>query len=416
MTAPETTALPTRTAFRVFWSGQAVSFVGSEVSQFALPIVGIVTLKAAPAALGVLVAAGLVPNLLAPFFAGPIVDRVRKRGLMLGTDLLRAALVAAVPLLYVTGLLDLAALAVLAFATGTLSVLFDVAYFAFLPALVPPADLVYANGRLEASRSGATLVGPGLAGALVQLLAAPFALLVDAATFLFSAATLGALRGVTAGEPEPAPPQRYLRTVAEGFTAIARYPALRLLGLGSGAFNFFAAASMTVTALYVIRGLGVAVGAYGVATALGGLGGLLAGTLAPRITARIGLRPAFCGGLFVAALGECVIVAAPPHHGWTVGFVTLSGFVGSLGATVYVVTNASLRQILVPAPLRGRIYATMRMLNRSSMPPGALLGGLLATFTSPLFTLVCVVLGQVAVAMVFTRYRRLLPARLDGSS
>ncbi|HEY3606289.1 MAG TPA: MFS transporter [Pseudonocardiaceae bacterium] len=398
----------------VFLGGQTVSFAGSEVTAFALPLVGVLTLNAGAAQMGLLTAAGLLPHALSPLFAGPIVDRSAKRPVMIATDLARAVLLLAVPALFGLHALTLPVLAVLAFVIGLLSVLFDTSCFAFLPLLVPEAGLMRANGRLEAARSAAQTVGPAGAGVLVQLFGAPIALVADAVSFLVSAVTVRATR-VT--DPRPAASgdggvRGYLSSVAAGFTAVLGRPVLRLLGLGSGAFNLCAAVSLTVTALYVLRLLGLSAVVYGVAIAVGCLGGVFAGMVAERITDRVGVPWTFCGGLLVASVADVLLVLARPHTVAAVAILVGSQLVATFGATLYVATNAALRQRLVPADLRGRVYATMRLLNRSSMPVGALLGGWLAMGTSPRIALLVAGLGQILTAAVFTSLRRLLPPGL----
>src|SRR5581483_6035524 len=158
--------------------GQTVSQVGTQITLLALPLLAITTLHATPFQVGLLAASETLPFLLVGLPAGVWVDRARRRPLLILTDLGRAVLLATIPVAKALGGLTLGQLFVVAFGTGTLTVLFDVAYLAYVPSVVDADALLKANSRLEISRSGAQLVGPGLGGALVEAVTAPFAILV----------------------------------------------------------------------------------------------------------------------------------------------------------------------------------------------------------------------------------------------
>jgi MFS family permease len=403
---------------RLFVSGQAVSFVGSEVTAFAMPLIGVVTLDASPVEMGWLTAASMIPHVLSPFFAGPIVDRSNARHVMIVADVLRATVLVSIPVCYVLGLLTLSLLALLAFAVVLFSVLFDSAFFAFVPQLVPPDQLVKLNGRVEGVRSGAQTVGPGVAGWLVGGLGAPITLLVNVGGFLVSAVILGVVKIPSDTRERPSDRaggvfHNYWHTVGEGFAEVWLDSRLRLLGLGSGAYNLFYAASVTVIAMLVMRTIGLTSTEYGLAVALGCLGGVGAGFKAEAISLRLGVRVALCSGLCVASLCDVLIGLLPQDR--TAAFVALvvAEMLGSFGVTVYVVTNASLRQVIVRPELRGRVYSTMRFLNRAVMPIGALLGGFVGSFLSIRVAVLCAGIGQVLTAVVFFACRHALPMSAD---
>ena len=157
--------------FNAFWLGETVSLLGSEIGTIALPLAAVLTLDASPAQLGIVNAARFAPFLLFTLLAGVVVDRSRKRPLMIGADLGRAVLTALIPALAVLGFLSIGSLAVLAFAIGSCTVVFDVAYLAYVPVLVRPDRLVEANGKLAASQSAAEIAR--LTTAPVELLCAP---------------------------------------------------------------------------------------------------------------------------------------------------------------------------------------------------------------------------------------------------
>ena len=172
--------------FLKFWAGSAISDVGSQVTALAVPLIAVLTLDATPWQMGLLSAAGGAPILLVGLFAGVWVDRVRRRPVMIATDLGRAALLLIVPLAAVAGVLRIEILYAVLLLSGALTVLFDVAHLSFVPSLVTPDRLVEGNSKLESTSAAAQVAGPSVGGVLVSLLTAPFALLVDALSFLVS--------------------------------------------------------------------------------------------------------------------------------------------------------------------------------------------------------------------------------------
>lgn len=207
--------------FRAYWAGHTVSQVGTAVTSIALPLVALFELDPSAGEVGLIGAAEFLPYLLLTLPAGALVDRVRRRPLMVGCDLWRAAVLALVPIASVAGFLSLPLLVVVVFAAGAATVFFDVAYLSVLPSLVRREQIVAANGALETSRSAASVVGPGVGGALVGLLRAPAAVAADAASYLVSALCLLAIR---APEPPPTspPPVRAGSASACGSSSRAR--------------------------------------------------------------------------------------------------------------------------------------------------------------------------------------------------
>jgi len=183
------------------WSAESVSRFGSQVSLLALPLIAITALHTSTFQVGLLSTMEFLPFVLIGLPAGVWVDRLRRRPMLIAADLGRALALASIPLAHALGVLSMAQLYAVAFATGVLTVFFDVAYQSYLPRLVLPEQLVEGNAKLEISNSGASIAGPGLAGLLIQLLTAPVAVVADAASFLASAAFIGRIR-----RREPPPP------------------------------------------------------------------------------------------------------------------------------------------------------------------------------------------------------------------
>jgi MFS family permease len=205
--------------FLKFWAGAAISDVGSQVTLLAVPLIAALTLQATPWQMGLLAAAGGAPILLVGLFAGVWVDRVRRRPVMIATDLGRAALLLVIPVAAVAGVLCIEILYAVLLLTGALTVLFDVADMSMLPSLVASDRIVEANSKLQSTAAAAQVAGPSVGGVLVSLMTAPFALLADALSFLFSAAFIAGTR-----VSETAPDTRgagagVLGEITEGFRA-----------------------------------------------------------------------------------------------------------------------------------------------------------------------------------------------------
>ena len=180
--------------FLRLWSAETISQIGTQVSQLALPLTAIIVLDASAFEVALLGALLFVPFLLFTLPAGVWVDRLRRRPILVAGDVLRGLLLASVPVAYALDALSIWQLYVVAFGVGVGTVFFDVAYQSYLPSLVRQDQLVDGNSKLEISRAGAFIAGPGLAGVLVGAITAPFAILVDAVSFLGSAAFLTRIR------------------------------------------------------------------------------------------------------------------------------------------------------------------------------------------------------------------------------
>lgn len=243
--------------FRAFWAGRTVSALGSQVTLLALPLVAVLALGATPVQMGFLTADGSLPALLFGLVVGVWVDRRRRRPLMVAADLGRGALLLIIPIAALLGLLRVEALYAVAFLAGGLTLVFDIAAQSFFPTLVGRDRLVEGNSKLEVSRSAAEIVGPGLAGGLVQVLTTPFAIVADALSFLASALLLGL---IGAPEPAPAPPdarQRLRLAIGEGLRAVLGHPVLRALAGAAGLLAFFNSLLEAVVLLYLSRDLGI---------------------------------------------------------------------------------------------------------------------------------------------------------------
>src|SRR5215213_11551421 len=191
--------------FARFWAAQSASAIGSQFTAVALPLLAALSLGASPMAFGVLAAAARLPHLLFGLFAGVWVDRLRRRPVMIGADIARAILLATIPLAAAVGALRIEFLVAVAFLVEIFTVFFDIAYLTYIPSLVSREGLIEANSRLEATASGAQVIGPALGGTLVRLVGAPLALVVDALSYLVSATLIWGIRADEARPERPDP-------------------------------------------------------------------------------------------------------------------------------------------------------------------------------------------------------------------
>jgi len=363
-------------SFLLLWSGQSISQLGSQVTTWALPFTAVVLLKASAGQMGLLVAASYVAYLLVGLFAGVWVDRVKRRPLLIVTDIGRALLLGTIPVTALLGYLSMTQLYVVTFFIGLLSVLFDVAYQSFLPSLVARNQLIEGNSKLEASVAVAGIAGPGLAGVLVQLLTGPIAILTDALSFVVSALSLACIH-VEESPPLIENKQHIWVEIGEGLRAVLHYPIIRVLAVGSGLFNFFDSLLLTVYLLYLSKTLGLTPSLIGIIIAISSVGGLIGTLSAAKVTRAVGLGPALLGGVLLASIAECIIASANGPLLLAVLLVIIGEASVQVGATLYGINELSLRQAIVPDSLQGRVSATLRIISVGVVPFGAILGGFL---------------------------------------
>lgn len=362
-------------AYRRYLGADVLSQFGTQVTLVALPLVALITLDATPFQLGLLTAVEMIPFLLVGLPAGVWVDRMRRRPILIVTDLVRAAALGSVPLAAVLGQLTLPHLYVVALVVGVCAVFFDVAHMSFLPSIIEKGALARAIGMLESLRSVAGVAGPGVGGAMVQLLTAPIALAADALSYLASAFLLRGLKATE--EVKPVQERRSLRAeLLEGIRYVLGHPILRRVAMVGGlnmlANGFWA----VVQPLFLIDELGVSAAVYGLIVSTYGIGGVVGALIAPKVVERFGLGRAMYGGALLAMVFPLIIPFSGP--GWQLVFYPLGTLTWLIAAVVFNVGQASYRQAVTPDHLRGRMNASMRFLMWSMMPVGSVLAGLLA--------------------------------------
>jgi predicted MFS family arabinose efflux permease len=259
--------------------------------------------------------------------------------------------------------------------TGFARVFFDVAYQSYTPSVIGKDRILTGNSAMETVRASGQVVGPGIGGWLVAVAGAANVVLIQAVTFAVSAASLMAI-----ATPEPAAPKRSDRPrlraqIIEGLLFVARTPLLRATALTSAAGNFAFAIASAVSAVFLVRTVGLSPTAIGAVLALGSVTVLAGAAVTPRLAGRLG--SARIVWLSLALTGPVALLSPLARPGWPVVLLVVGTAAGELGQIVYAITNVSLRQRLCPDHILGRVNATMRFLMMSLFPLGALLGGLL---------------------------------------
>jgi len=363
--------------FMKLWTGQTVSELGSRITRDGLPLAAVIVLQAGPFEMGMLRAIGGAAVLLLGLYAGVWVDRLRLRPIMILADIGRALLLAAIPIAALLHRLNMPLLYVVAALTGVLTVFFDVAYQTYLPGLVERENVLEGNSKLATSSSIAEIAGPGLTGVLVQTLTAPFAILIDAVSFLFSALTIGWIRKAEA-RPQHARSEDPLHEAMAGIRFLWRHPILRALaGYAACAFFFFGIFG-SVYVVYAIRDLKIGPLLLQLAIMCGGVAALIGSVIARYVSARVGLGRTFIVTSLILA-GGCSLI--PLAHGsvkLAATYMMLSQFLGDVSMVIYNVHEISLRQTLSPANVLGRVNASMRLLTYGVLPLGSLAGALIA--------------------------------------
>lgn len=364
------------TDFLKLWSGQTISMLGSSVTGIALPLVALGPLHATVFQMGVLNALGSVPYLTIGLFAGVWIDRLRRRPVLIAADVALALLLAVIPITTAAGVLRMEVLFALALGAGVASLFFEFAYQAYLPALIPAALLVDGNSKLAQSSSLARIVGPSFAGILIELVTAPVAIVVDAASYVVSAVALGVIRH---REPPPSRTGRrpIVREIRDGLAFVFGHPVIGALAVNSGLSNMFGAMVGATYFVYLARELALSPAVIGIVLAAGGPGALVASASASRVAKWAGIGPALLLGQLLMVANTGLVVASLAVPGAAVPLLVVASFVLAAGATYYNVTLFSMRQALTPAELRGRTVASVRLLTVGAMPIGALAGGFL---------------------------------------
>jgi MFS family permease len=367
--------------FLKLWVGDTISQFGSQISFLAIPLTAAVVLGATPFEMGLLGTIEFLPFLLISLPAGVWVDRLPRRRILIGGDIVRALALGSIPLTWVFArdLLGMPWLYGVAIVGGTATVFFDAAYQAYLPSLVERDQLMEGNTKLQISGSTAQVTGPGIAGALITLLSAPLTIALDSASFLVSAVSVALIRKAEP-RPDPKPSGQaggMIAEIREGLGVITGSPYLRAIAATTATSNLSTNIAFAAIIIFATRDLQLDAARIGVIFAIGNIGGLIGALIAGRVPRYVGTGPAIVGS---AALGTAFLwlnAAATPATAFPILIAT--GLISQVSNQVYNINQVSLRQSITPDRLQGRMNASMRFIVWGTIPIGSFIGGILAT-------------------------------------
>lgn len=369
--------------FRLYFSSQVVSQIGTSFTQFALPLL-VFKLTGSATDLGITTAATFVPYLLFGLLLGALTDQVDRKRMMVSVDLARAAVIAVLPILSIVGELEVVHIYVVAFVISTLGILFECGEFAAVPSLVPADDLVTANGWIMATNNAGAVLGPVVAGVLVALIPTEDLLFVDSATFLLSALALLSIRSSFNSADETAaadaPPTSRLRSVVrdagEGLRYVLGHPVLRTISLMMALINFVGATQATQLVLFAKAELDATDAEVGILYGAGSAGVVVIGLVAGAIRRRLSFAVTALGALVVSGLS----LAAMGVFTWYPAALVLWAAATGFGLLLNINTGA-LRQAIVPPHMFGRVISIAGVLAWSAIPLGAIAGAKLIEAT-----------------------------------
>lgn len=399
--------------FLRFWTAQTASQLGQRFGMVALPVVAIETLHAGATEVGYLTAALTVCYLLIGLPAGAWVDRLPKRTTMIRAAVVRAVVLAGVPVLWAFDELSLVWLYAVAVVVGVASVFFDVAYQSYVPFIVPDEDIERANARLESSAQISAAGGPAAAGLLLKAVSAPVVIAIDALAYVVCA---GLLATVEDSEPsrreKPGEDSRLTRDILAGVRFVVGNPVLRRLCVSVGVSNFFATITMTLTPLLVLRTLGLGSTVMGVVLGVGTLGGLLASLTLPKVRARFDAGKVMAVGLVLAGVSMVAFPVAGSLDGSAsvlpVALLVLGQFGMTWGAVTFNIAQVSVRQRVCPKDMLARMTASIRFVVWGGMPVAAILAGWLGSSVGIVPSLWIGVVGACLTALPIVGMDRLI--------
>jgi len=366
--------------FKRLWFSDTVSQFGNQFTGLALPILAVLSLNASAFDLGLLLALQTIPFPTLGLFVGVWADRLRKRPIMVTCNLGRMATLASIPIAYFLNALTLYQLFVVAAVNGIFTVFFEITYQSYLPVLIDRVDLVEGNAKLQASASGAQVVGPGIAGIVYQFIGGALTIAVDAAGYLASALALFSIRKNEQKPIVDAQPNHksgFFVEMKEGVGIVFRHSLLWRLMSCTATANFGGAIGGAVFVIFLLNMLKFSPALIGIVGTVGAVGFFLGTIFSPNITKRIGLGPSIALSIVVSVVN---VLSPLALYGAAFPIIAGIGFVTGLALPVYNINQVSLRQTIVPDRLQGRMNATFRTVNWGTLPAGSIIGGLPGTY------------------------------------
>jgi predicted MFS family arabinose efflux permease len=381
--------------FLRLWGAQVVSAFGSRITRTALPIIAVTTLQQSESVIGVLAAMQLIPGVILAMVAGGFVDRGRKRRILIASDLIRAGLVASLTVAWVVGALTMVHVVLVGAGVGAASALFQIADGAYLPSLIGRRKLVEGNAKLETTEAVAEITGPASAGVLIAALGAPLVVVIDAASYVWSALLLGRIRAVERPVAKRAPiveagaagaagadelPVRTGEDFRIGMRAVFGHPQVRPIVLTLMAWSVAGGFFVALYTVFCLRELGVSEAAFGVIIAMGGIGSLAGAVLARGLARSLGVGRTLVltSALSLACTLFIPLAATTSSHTVAIGLLVAHQLLSDGFAVAFLVLAVTLRQTVLPRELLGRANAAIHVCTTGVLPLAALLAGGLA--------------------------------------
>jgi MFS family permease len=365
--------------FLTFWTGQAFSQFGAQITELAIPVLAVLVLNATEFEVGVLTAANVAAFLVVGLPAGAWIDRMRKRHVMIWADAVRAVTLGTVPVLWLTGTLHIWHLIVVALIMGVATVFFDVSNQSLVPSLVRPGQIAEANGKLQSTEQLAHLTGPAVGGWLIGIIAAPFAIVVTVGTYLISfVAMLFTRDHEVRRAPEDHKP--IMKEIGEGLRWVFGNPFLRRIVATTGFANLFGTMAFTLLPIFLLRVLGLTPVEIGVIFSLGAVGGLVGAMATPHIVKRFGEARTLPISVIGFSLAPLLLPVATLVPQIAFPFLVAQFFLMSFTVLLYNITQVTFRQRITPTRLLGRMNASIRFCVWGVMPIAALVAGALGTW------------------------------------
>lgn len=372
-------------AFRRVLAAEVVSTFGSLMSRLALPWLAVLVLQAAPTAMAWLAMADVAAGALAALLLGALVDRWPKRRTMIAADVLRAAMLATVPLMAWLDRLTIGWLIVVVAVNGALAVAFELAQSAWIARSTAQQHLTQRNSALAAGGAVTEAASFGITGWLFQWLGAINVMVMDAVTYIASALLLAKITEpppLASETPEPASLRgravALANEVRAGLSATAAEPVLRGLAIVATLTAFAMSFAATTYMIYVARDVGFPTGVLGILFALGGLGSLAGSWLTARFANRVDAHAWLVGSLVVWAVGSVATPLATTAALAGMVLIAVQQIVGDAGGMSYAIADRTLRQTHAAPELLARVDASVRTLGYGATFVGALLSGTLA--------------------------------------
>lgn len=357
------------------WAAQIGSAFGSRITRTVLPIIAIVYLGASATQVGYLAVLGVAPGLIVALFIGGVIDRGSKRKILVFADLVRGVGILAIPLAAWVGVLDMKLLYIVMIFVGAATTVFQIADNSVLPVLVPKQHLIEANSKLEATDSIAEASGPAVAGLLVQIFTAPFAMIIDAMSYLWSASMLARIDVVEKAAATIQKADGLFSDAIAGFRLCVSDVTLRPLLLVSVIGNLFGGFFFTLYMILGLTMLNLSPFVLGLVIGIGGIGAFAGAMMAPILTSRFGSRSVMIATLAAGSATVLFIPASMINPTYGVWFLVAQQLLEDMFLTVFFILAISLRQQVTPDEMLGRVNATFQVLDRASVPVGAILAG-----------------------------------------